>query len=134
MKNISQNTKQEIVNKIKAWQKKESYLRSDYSLSVFCYEIGYNYKYLSCIINQEFNCDFPTFINNLRFLHMIEIVDSMDENQFYKLEALAKSSGFSTYAKFAHFMRENMGLSPKDYFSIRKKQIPNISYSINLEK
>ena len=75
MKNISQSTKQEIVNKIKAWQKKESYLRSDYSLSVFCYEIGYNNKYLSCIINQEFNCDFPTFINNLmRFLIVLKFV------------------------------------------------------------
>ncbi|OYD41907.1 helix-turn-helix domain-containing protein [Sphingobacterium cellulitidis] len=122
MKNISPNTKQEIVEKIQAWKKKKSYLRSDYSLNAFCGEIGYNYKYLSFIINQEFNCDFPTFINNLRFLNMIEIVDALEENQFYKLEAVAKASGFSTYAKFAHFIRTNMGLSPKDYFLIRQKK------------
>ncbi|WFB63319.1 hypothetical protein PZ892_16800 [Sphingobacterium sp. WM] len=54
---------------------------------------------------------------------MIEIVDALEENQFYKLEAVAKVSGFSTYAKFAHFIRTNMGLSPKDYFLIRKKKL-----------
>lgn len=77
--------------------------------------IGCNTKYLSQIINDEYKCNFNTFINEIRIKEASRRI--MDGGEWDKLtmEAIANSVGFKSRSTFTQFFKQFTGMTPTEF-------------------
>lgn len=88
----------------------------DPSLTVFKVgkELQVNSKYVSQVINQEFNKNFISFVNEYRVKEVQEMMtEAMYEN--LTLEGMALKAGFKSKSSFNIAFKKEVGLTPSQY-------------------
>lgn len=77
--------------------------------------IGCNAKYLSQIINDEYQCNFNTFINQIRIKEACRRIIAGGEWSKLTMEAIANSVGFKSKSTFFQFFKQCTGVTPSEF-------------------
>ncbi len=122
---ILKETEEQILNKLKQFEKSKRFLNKDISLAVLAGQLDSNTKYLSEIINTHYNVNFNTYINKLRVNYIIEKLKTDPNFINYKISYLAENCGFSSHSSFATVFKSITGISPVKFIELRNKEKEN---------
>ena len=92
-----------------------THYREDLSLSDVAEQFGYEYHYLSRILNQGYHINFSGLVNEYRVDHAIRLLEQSDKS----ITDIAMESGFRSIRNFNYVFRAITGTTPKKY---EKKQ------------
>lgn len=92
-----------------------THYREDLSLSDVAEKFGYEYHYLSRILNQGYHINFAGLVNEYRVDHAIRLLEQSDKS----ITDIAMESGFRSIRNFNYVFRSVTGTTPKTY---EKKQ------------
>ncbi|MDX1903994.1 MAG: AraC family transcriptional regulator, partial [Thermonemataceae bacterium] len=93
---------------------KKPYLNPKLSIYDLADQVSTNYKYLSKLINQEFDMNFANFINLYRINEAKEKLLN-DLNKNYKIEAIAELVGFNSKSAFNIAFKKLTGKTPSEF-------------------
>ena len=96
------------------FEKEKPYLNSELSLANVADALKVNRTYLSRVINNQFNMNFYTFVNNYRIDHAINMISSHCDT---KSDIISIESGFKTRSVFYSLFRKRTGLTPQEYIN-----------------
>ncbi len=108
-----------LKERINEVMKKEPYLNKSLTLHEFSKIVGSNSKYISTLLNNEFQQNFSTFINTYRVDKAKKMLDSEISTKF-TIEAISERVGFRSKSAFNGAFKNISGLTPSQY---RKKQL-----------
>lgn len=114
---VSALTENKIIGQLKSWQQENLFLDAKIDLKSLAKEIGVNHKYITHIINRNLDTNFSHYVNRLRTNYMLQLLSTNGDSSKVNLTILSSKCGFSSYFKFARFIRLEYGLSPKELFS-----------------
>jgi len=113
--NLSDDVRDKLLKKIDFYFKKEKpYLEKQFTIFDMAESLETNKKYISRIINENYNTNFNNFINKFRIIHARKLILNAD-NKNITLEAIAELSGFGTRATFISAFKKFTGVTPS-YF------------------
>lgn len=118
---IIESTEKDILLKLKKIESSKKFLKKDMSLSMLSAQLDVNSKYLSETINKHYQCNFNTYINQLRINHIIEKLKTDPVFVNYKISYLAEYSGFSSHSSFSNIFKSITGLMPNTFIELLKK-------------
>ena len=77
-------------------------------------ELEVNSKYVSQVVNQEFNKNFISFVNEFR---VKEVQEMMTEARYENLtiEGMALKAGFKSKSSFNIAFKKEIGMTPSQY-------------------
>lgn len=112
--NISEELVYSIKQKLNELINKKFYTNPELTLNETARELDTNTSYLSQIINDGFDSNFPTFINQLR---VEEAQKLLKDSAFDKLtiEGIGKHSGFKSKSAFNTAFKKLTGVTPSFY-------------------
>lgn len=90
------------------------FLNSRLSVYDIADSLNTNYRYVSQIINSEFNQNFMTFINTYRIEEAKKLLVSEEANQ-YTIEAIAEMAGFNSKSSFNTAFKKATHMTPSEY-------------------
>jgi len=90
---------------------KKSFLQSDFSLKKMAEEINSSRTYVSQVINEHYNCNFNTFINDFRIKEARRKL-SEPKNKNITIEAIANEVGFKSKTSFNNAFKKFTGVTP----------------------
>lgn len=94
----------------------------DFSLSRLATLIGTNTKYVSQIINEHYNKNFRTFVNEYRIREASIRLRNTAEYGNYTIKAVAESVGYKSHTTFIATFKKMTGINPSTYQKIAQKQ------------
>lgn len=119
---IPEETEESILSKLKRFEVSKKFLNREMSLAVLAGQFETNTKYLSGVINKNYNDNFNTFINKLRINYIIEKLKT-DQNYInYKISFLAEECGFSSHSSFATVFKSIIGMSPATFINLLREE------------
>ena len=89
----------------------ENHFKEKLSLQSVSAEFGYEYHYVSRILNQQYNINFTNLVNEYR----IDCAIDMLENTEKSITDIAMESGFQSLRNFNHVFKQITGKSPLEY-------------------
>lgn len=90
------------------------YLNSDLTIHAFAKQVGSNIKTVSMVLNNEFEQNFVTFINNYRIQEARELL--LEESHTnYTIEAIAEMVGFNSKSAFNRAFKKFTNQTPSAY-------------------
>jgi AraC-like DNA-binding protein len=119
---VPEDTERNLLLKLKRFEKSLKFLNKDMSLAVLAGQFETNTKYLSEVINKNYNDNFNTFINKLRINYIIEKLKNDSNYINYKISFLAEESGFSSHSSFATIFKAIIGMSPATFIELLKTE------------
>ncbi|WHT72385.1 AraC family transcriptional regulator [Myroides odoratimimus] len=114
---ITEEKEQDILHKITHFEKEQGYLDKDISLNVLAGSIGVNHRYLSYVINKNKECDFATYVNELRIGYIVSCLKQDPKFLKYKISYLAEQCGFASHSRFTVTFKKVTGDSPSVFIS-----------------
>lgn len=121
---ISEKKEKEIMAGLREFEQNNEYLENDISMSVLAGKLKTNTIYVSHILNNRYNKDFNTYINELRIRYIVRKLKENKNYRRYKISYLAEESGFSSHSKFSAVFKFVTGFSPSAFLSYLDKEIP----------
>lgn len=119
---IPKETKLLLLNKLKKFEKTTKFTNKDLSLAVLAGQFDTNTKYLSEVINSNYNINFNTYINILRINFIIQKLKTDTNYKSYKISYLAENSGFSSHSSFATVFKSITGISPVTFIELLRSE------------
>jgi AraC-like DNA-binding protein len=98
----------------------KAYLNPEISLETTAKDISVNPRILSQLINESFNCNFNSYVNEFRIKDCLEQL-SIPDNKKTILEILFES-GFNSKSVFYAEFKKQTGLTPQEYRTQCNKQ------------
>ena len=93
----------------------------DFNIELLADMTGYNSKYLSKVINDTYQCNFRTFINEYRIKEAQKRLLNTKEYGNYTINAIAQSVGYKSHANFILLFKKHVGISPSAYQKMAKE-------------
>ena len=109
---ILKETEEQILIKLKKFENSKRFLNKDFSLAVLAGQLDTNTKYLSEIINSNYQMNFNTYINKLRINYIVEKLKTDPNFVKYRISYLAENCGFASHSSFATVFKSITGLAP----------------------
>ena len=122
---LSENTKNKILKQLHEFEKKQLFLHKKYTLVSLAKELGTNSAYLSKIINENKQCNFANYLNQLKINSAVERLKMDTTFRKYTVKAIAEASGFNNSQSFSSSFYKQTGIYPS-YFI---KQLNNLKTS-----
>ena len=94
------------------FEKKKVYLNSNLNITDIVQQVGSNRSYISSIINQQYNQNFCSFVNNYRLAELERI---FTQNPSLSHESLAEQSGFGSYNSLKRAISSKTGMSVQEW-------------------
>ena len=116
------NLSQQIIldNLLAEFEKEKIYLNSNLNINDIVQKVGTNRTYISSIINQQFNMNFCTFVNNFR---LDELQQIYIQTPSLSNEMLAELSGFGSFNSMKRAIASRTGYSVTEWKRSILKQI-----------
>jgi len=115
---LSDEKKQQTISNLKQiLEEKELYLKKDLTIELTAAKLKISRTYLSQIVNETFNSNFTTFINNYRINHAVQLI-SDPANSKYSIAGIAELSGFHSISSFNTLFKQKTGLTPSAFRKI----------------
>lgn len=114
-KSLDEEKRAELERQLtKLMEEEKPYLNSDLTLSSLAGQLNTNSRYLSYLINKEFDCNFSTFINNYRIKEAKNfLIDP--QNQIYTIQTISEMTGFKSKSAFNSAFKRETNLTPSKY-------------------
>ena len=77
--------------------------------------VGSKYKYVSQVINEKYNCNFSTYLNEYRIREACKRISNYDSYGNLTFEAISNSVGFKSRTSFINSFKRFTGLTPSEY-------------------
>ena len=90
----------------------------DFNLSKLAELVNSNSKYVSQAINQVFQKNFSTLLNECRIREACRQINTPDNYGHLTIEAIASNIGFKSRTSFIAAFKKNTGLTPSEYMRI----------------
>ncbi|MFD0964581.1 helix-turn-helix domain-containing protein [Pseudofulvibacter geojedonensis] len=103
--------KERILNVISS---EEPFLKSNLTIHEFSKQVGSNSKYVSNVLNTEFEQNFATFINSYRVEKAKEYLIAKETSNF-TIEVISEMSGFHSKSAFNKAFKNIVGMTPSVY-------------------
>ncbi|WP_298759374.1 helix-turn-helix domain-containing protein [uncultured Psychroserpens sp.] len=103
--------KNEIIHLL---ENEEVYKNDNIDSKFFCNKLSLNSKYLSHIINNEFNCSLTFLVNSYRITEAKSMIKSEDYSHLNFL-GIAMEVGFNTKNTFTRVFKRHAGMTPTEY-------------------
>jgi len=117
---LNENQKDAILNKIILHIEKEKlFLKEDLTLIMLSNLINTNKSYISQIINEKFEKNFSSFINEYRIKEARKLL-SQEENWGITIESIANSVGFKSISAFNTAFKKYTGITPSYFMNTVK--------------
>lgn len=121
--NISEKKEREILDGLREFERNKGFLQNDISMSILAGNLKTNTIYVSHILNNRYNKDFNTYINELRIRYIVQKLKKDKDYRLYKISYLAKEAGFSSHSKFSAVFKSVTGFSPSTFLKYINKEI-----------
>ena len=99
----------------------DEFCNPEFSLERLAKIVGSNSKYVSQTINEEFNRNFSTYINDYRVKLACDRLAN-PEYDSYKIKFVGESVGFKSQSTFTEVFRRHTGLSPAVYRKMAREE------------
>ncbi len=120
VENITPEWQDQLQQKLnKAINEDKIYLQDDLTLRKLANKLDTNTKYLSQTINQVYDKNFSSYINEYRIKESMKIIDN-PESEIFTLESIAQQSGFKSRSAFISAFKKYMNMTPSEYKSKTK--------------
>jgi AraC-like DNA-binding protein len=106
---------------LKLFDNQEIYLNKDLTIWDLCRMVCSNRTYVSRLINQEFNMNFNSFVNQYRVEKAKKLLKDQCNGDDC-LEKIASKSGFNSLASFNRAFKKMTNLSPGNYRNKMEEQ------------
>ncbi|MDE5877583.1 MAG: helix-turn-helix domain-containing protein [Muribaculaceae bacterium] len=87
----------------------------NFSLQILASHINSNTKYVSAAINEEFNMNFKTLLNERRIQEVCRMMMDNDKYGNYTISAIAQEAGYNSMNSFITAFKRLMGMTPSKY-------------------
>ena len=104
------------------FRREKPYLQVDFQLQDCCKMLNTNSKYLSQAVNEMYQVNFTSMINELRIREATVLLSSF-QNKNYTIEAIAQQVGFNSKSAFNTAFKKYTGVTPS-YYIQNLHQIP----------
>lgn len=94
----------------------------DFSIERLSALVGSKYRYVSQVINEQFDCNFNTYIAKYRIREACKRLSDVDNYGRLTFEAIANSVGYKSRSAFASAFKSVTGLTPSEYKNIAISQ------------
>ncbi|MEZ4875542.1 MAG: helix-turn-helix domain-containing protein [Flavobacteriaceae bacterium] len=109
---VSEELIEEILSKLKQFEKDCGYLDCNLDLSGLAKSLGTNHSYLSRIVNHVKGTSFKNYINNLRIEYAYVDLQTNPTKRRYTIEAISQEMGFKSAESFSKKFKQRYGLYP----------------------
>lgn len=103
------NTQNSCALKIINYCKK--HYKEELTIDIISKELHISRSHISHTFNDRLKISFPTYINSLRLIESIKLLDKKD----FSITEIAQLSGFQTIRSFNRIFKNHFGFSPKEY-------------------
>jgi len=120
-KGISDEKKIELLENLKKTMlSQKPFLKSTFSLDQLSKELNTNRSYLSKVINESFNMNFPNFVNEYRIKEACRLI-SAKKHESETIQSIAEDVGFNSPSAFNNAFKKFTGVTPSFYIKEIKK-------------
>lgn len=99
---------------IEWFENDKPYLNPDLKIWDLCNKLNTNRSYISQLINQEFNMNFCSFVNQSRLQEAKELLCDKNSHQL-TLKCICEASGFNNYNSFVNTFKISQGITPAEF-------------------
>ena len=112
---ISDTVRNDILKKLKVFEKELGFTNKKCNLENLSKELETNSTYLSKIINEEKQCNFSTYLNNLRIEHTIYLLETNKRVRSLTIAAISELVGYNSVKPFITAFKERYSILPSVY-------------------
>jgi len=113
---LDDHNRQDILSKIiNVMEYSDKIFDNDFDLNTLADMVGTNYKYVSQVINQEFNKNFSAYLSDYRVQEACRRLNDHEHYGNNTIEAVAESVGFKSRSNFILCFKRVTGMTPSDY-------------------
>ncbi|MGH1383814.1 helix-turn-helix domain-containing protein [Kordia sp.] len=105
-----------VMDKLSDFENKQGFLKP-MTLHKLAKKLKTNPKYLSKIINNHYQKNFSSYINDLRIKYVLKELKTDDSLKTTTVKALAKRIGFGNTESFAKTFKKHTGENPSNYLN-----------------
>ena len=95
----------------------------DFSLNQLAKLVNSNTKYVSWVINDTYNKNFRTFINEYRIREASKRLLNTEKYGSLTIQAIAEDVGFKSVTNFVVSFKRNVGITPSLYQKMARKEV-----------
>ena len=95
----------------------------DFGLNQLAKLVNSNTKYVSWVINETYNKNFRTFLNEYRIREASKRLLNAEKYGSFTIQAIAEGIGFKSVANFVVAFKKNVGITPSLYQKMARKEI-----------
>ena len=115
--NISTDTVEIIVKKLRKFESSKQYLDVNMNLTVMMQLFSINSKYIAMVIWRYHHRKANEYINDLKVNHIIELLKTHKKYREYSLKALSEEGGFGSTSRFTRAFVEVTSVKPLCYIA-----------------
>ena len=112
---ISDTLRNDILKKLKVFEKELGFTNKKCNLENLSKELETNSTYLSKIINDKKQCNFSTYLNNLRIEHTIYLLENNKRVRSLTIAAISELVGYNSVKPFITAFKERYSILPSIY-------------------
>ncbi len=113
----------------KALKDKSLLFNPDFSLNMLAQAVKSNTKYVSWVINQTYNKNFKTILNELRIKEASKMLDDFENYGSYTIQAITECVGYKSATSFIIAFKKMVGMTPSVYQKLAKERLATASDS-----
>ena len=100
----------------------KNYLNIDFTENTLAKDLNVNRSYLSQVINELYNKNFTTFLNEYRIKEARKIM-SAPQNLKYTIEYIAELVGYKSKTTFNNSFKKHVGVTPSFYLKTIQREV-----------
>lgn len=122
-KEFSSEIENKILKGLKIFEDSEGYINNELTLSVLAKKLNTNKTYLSAVINANKNCNFSSYIKNIRIEYAYKKIRTDRRFREYTIKAIAIESGFKSGESFSKEFYKKYNVYPSSFIRKIKKEL-----------
>lgn len=95
----------------------------DFSLNMLAQIVKSNTKYVSWVINQTYDKNFKTLLNELRVQAATKMLDDYETYGKYTIQAISEETGYKSSTSFIVAFKKIIGMTPSVYQKLAKERL-----------
>lgn len=113
-----------LLTRIRETLKDKSILfNSDFSLNMLAQIVKSNTKYVSWVINNTYEKNFKTLLNELRVREASKMLDDFDKYSNYTIQTISEEVGYRSSTSFIQAFKKIVGITPSVYQKLAKERL-----------
>lgn len=112
---------------IEIMETNKAFTSPDFSLGIIADMLDSNVKYISQVINEVFQKNFNTFVNDYRIRLACDRFADVEHYGHYSIKGIGESVGFKSHTSFNNAFKKNTGISPSVYQKLSMEEAKKIS-------